>query len=82
MLKSCVDEFSRVETKVYMSQVGIGIARNESASDSDGVLLARQVVLREFGHILSADRVRFDPSHPYLVLSLLYRRSDWCGREH
>ena len=36
------------------------------ASDSDGVLLARQVVFREFGHILSADHVRFDPCHPYI----------------
>ena len=42
------------------------IARDGSASDSDGVLLARQVVFREFGHVLSADHVRFDQRHPYI----------------
>ena len=40
-LKSCVDEFSRVEMKASMRLVGIGIAREGPASDSDRVLLAR-----------------------------------------
>ena len=50
-----------------MSHVGIGIPRDGSASDSDCVLIARQVVLREFGDVLSADHVRFDLCH-YLDL--------------
>ena len=66
-----MDEFSRIETKVYMSPVGIGIAKYGSASDSDGVLLARQVVFREFGYVLSVDHVRFDPFHPYLDRRLI-----------
>ena len=61
-----VDEFSRLETKVYMNTVGIGIARDGSTSDSDGVLLARQVVFHEFGDVLSADHVIFDLCHPYI----------------
>ena len=63
-LKSRVDEFSRVETKVYMSPVGIdiAIAWEGPASDIDRVFLARQVALREFGYVLSADHVRFIPT--------------------
>ena len=61
-----MDEFSRVETKVYMSSVGIGRATEGDASDIDCVILARQVVFSEFGHVLSAQHVRFDPCHPYL----------------
>ena len=48
----------------YMTPVGIGI--DGSASDSGGVLLSREVVFREIGHVLSADHVRFDPCHPYI----------------
>ena len=55
-----MDEFSRVETKVY------NITREGAASDIDGVFLARQVAFREFGHVLSADHVRFHPCHPYI----------------
>ena len=60
--RSRVDEFSLVETKVCMSLVGIGRARDGSASDSDGVLLARQVVFHEFCRRIT----RFDPCHPYI----------------
>ena len=43
-----------------MSPVGIGRAREGPASESDRVLLALQTVFRKFGHVLSADYVRFD----------------------
>ena len=40
--------------------------REGPTSDSDGVLLARQDVFREVGHVLSADYVRFDKCLPYI----------------
>ena len=75
---SRVDELSRVETKVHMSRLGIGIPRGGSAGDSDGVLLARHAVFREFGHVFSGDHVRFDPRHPayiyiYMISQLFYK---------
>ena len=62
-----------------MSPVGICIARDGPASDSDGVLLARQVVLRVHGHVLSVDHVRL--CHPYIYCLLLISNSKivHCG---
>ena len=54
-----------------MSPVGIGIAIEGPASDSDHLLLARQVLFREYGDVLSADHVRFDPRHPYIHIDRL-----------
>ena len=39
-MKLRVDEFSSVETEVYMSPVGIDIAREGATSNIDGVFLA------------------------------------------
>ena len=55
-----MDEF------VCKSPVGIGIARDRPASDSDCVLLARQVIFHEFGDVLFTDHVSFDRCHPYI----------------
>ena len=60
------DKFSCGETKVCMSPVGVAIAREGPASDSDCERLARQAVFCEFGDVFSADHVRFDTCHPYI----------------
>ena len=59
-----MDEFSRIETKVYMSPFKIGIAIDMGALAT--VTATWKVVFREFRDVLSADHVRFDPSHPYI----------------
>ena len=47
-----------------MSLMGIGIAREGAVGDIDREYMARQVVFREFGHVSSADHVRFDRAIP------------------
>ena len=52
---------SQVDEKyAYIAMSPLGELRDGSASDSDGLLLTRQAVFREFGHVFSADHVRFD----------------------
>ena len=47
-----MDNFSCGETKVCMSPVGIDIAREWPASDSDRERLAGQAIFCEFGDVL------------------------------
>ena len=65
-LKSCMDEFSRVNTKVCISPVGIDIAREGPTSNSERVLLAGQVIFCEFWNVSSTDHMRFYQCHPYI----------------
>ena len=64
--KSRMSQFSRGVLEASTMLLGIWIARYWPVSDLQLILKPWPSILAEFGGVLYAEHVRFDPCHPYI----------------
>ena len=64
IVKSCMSRFSRGVLEASTMLLGIWIDRYWPVSDLRLVLKPWASILAEFGGVLYADHMRFDPCHP------------------